>query len=257
MENSVLEPLPGQKTTLATETRAMFDSVEDSLRNPLRDNAVSAFKEMASLEFAAARELIYACFGLKLIHATFKGVKAVWKAYLKKEFPKQVKSADIYLAIANHFKYDEKYFKFLDSIDYPVRPSERLDLCPVATQLKELNLRNRRDLFINFSSSNKNIVSEVKSFSKAAALKTDSIEKKNSVLETPNPEEDELRIDPEILYCDKRLEKLITRIPSFTGVMRAFDILKERHPIDQWDPVKVQLLKQALLPAKLILEQLP
>jgi hypothetical protein len=68
--------------------------------------------------------------------------------------------------------------------------------------------------------------------------------------------ETESLFNEEDLRFDKQLDEFIAKISFPAGTVGVFDFLKGKRPLDRWNPVKVARIREVLLPAKVILDQL-
>ena len=88
----------------------------------------------------ATVELIYVSFGFKLMRREFSSDRA-WRDFVTAHFPEEVRNRNTYVAIGEHFKYDDSYLTFLTGASYAVPPKEVEQKRNVGNQLDDLNKR--------------------------------------------------------------------------------------------------------------------
>jgi hypothetical protein len=248
---STARPLgKAEKQDIMSETKAILTK--------LKENAGGSLKEMISSERAASKFLVYACFGFKLMRAQFPRLtNGAWKTFVADNFPAEVRNAGVYLAIGNHFKYDERYLEFLDSMDYPTSPADRM-IRSVGSQLSELGINTRHELIEQFRKSKP--VPEIGGRGAVMPSTPNGDEpaakapEPGPIAESDKPAESQ---DEEQTICERLLDKLILSVATLTTARNAFNVLIARRPVTALNPVKVKLLKETLQAAQEILAQLP
>ena len=241
-----------EKQDIMAETKALLAK--------LKENAGGNLKEMISSERAATKFLVYACFGFKLMRAQFPRLtNGAWKTFITDNFPSEVKNAQLYLAIGNHFKYDERYLEFLDSIDHPTSPAERM-IRSVGSQLSELGIGSRQALLDEFKKNK--IIPEpdgrgaVMPENNGAAAPVSEPEPVAELEKPAEPVNDAAQVDEEQAVCERLLDKLILSVATLTTARNAFNVLIARRPVTKLNQVKIKLLKETLQSAREILDQL-
>lgn len=269
-----------EQKDIVAETKALLAKVENYTKINLRDREAG--------ELAACKDLVYACFGFKLMRARFAHLtNGPWHAFLNKTFPREFKYVSTYLAIGNHFSYDEKYLTFLDEIKYKTAPAERR-VRSIASQLKALNLTTTFALMQDFDPRHGKHVPEPcndetpttkdqghRTPESAKEWKPISMENgldalgsyvdtrpaspiipkdKDSISENRNSQKPE---DPIELLCTKLMDKIISRVSGIYAAKNSFNTLLTFKSVGELDPSKIKQLRSALLSAQEILNRLP
>jgi hypothetical protein len=108
--------------------------------NKAKERTKKDFGQLSVFQVRATVQLVYAGFGFKLMRKEF-ATEGAWKSFVVKHFPDpdHVKNRNWYVAIGQHFHYDDSYLTFLIGQNYPVPPKELDEKRNIGNQIDALN----------------------------------------------------------------------------------------------------------------------
>jgi hypothetical protein len=237
-----------------------------------------------------ARQFVYLAFCFEIMRGLFF-TEARWTRFVKKYFPRRVDVSEILLAIAADFAYDKSFKVFLKEQHFSVPDARSLQGgVPVRDQLDALGktpqgqdvIADYRDLLAYYLQKKQEQATADKERAKisesttepsssttteGSASETDSGAAAPSADSSEQPASEDIHaeaappLSAEDLLRDEILQKLSAKVPALAiaNFTREFITALKRCPdlIANGDKVKLGLIRSALLPAQIVIDQIP
>lgn len=284
-ENALLlnrPPSTSEKRDIKARTDELLRQVREQAKDQLIGYHGDLTKERDHLTKArdlsrgAVRKLIYIGFGFRLMHEAMSN-EAYWKEFLNEKFPTEVTNAKWYIAIGRHFKFDQSYIGFLKQCKYPIDARYEAEHQNLTTQinylekqgitlnspvdllrhiqkgeLPEIKGRERRPDVVSPTSSVDPVVSSVivsePTISEAVVADTK---------EHPDPEPtrpEPVNVEEQVFL--QSLHNLQDILKDLQTARNLFRTTVQSRPLNEWGEENIRALKDAIRPAKEILDEL-